>query len=178
MAFKNLLDKLKDAKDVMSEPTEYDDLDTSGYSPTQQMGAQGLTKTLRAVGAVTPDPIEIETPDGQKILFDPTIMGGLKTVGNLAKLAKMKAPLQSNEAIQGLASQYSKAKGLTNERMPAVQVDETRAKLLADAFENMKHDPTNPEVKKAYDALIRETKDQYQTIKKTGFNPIKITPEM
>lgn len=66
MAFKNIIEKLKDAKSIVSEPTEYDDLDTSGYSPTQQMGAQGLTKTLRAVGAMTPDPVEIETPDGKK----------------------------------------------------------------------------------------------------------------
>jgi hypothetical protein len=49
-----------------------------------------------------------------------------------------------------------------------VKVDPERAKRVADAYENMKDDPTNPQVKASYDAMIKETLDQWQAIKKTG----------
>lgn len=49
-----------------------------------------------------------------------------------------------------------------------VQVDEDRAKRIAQAYEDMKHDPQDPEVKAAYDAMISETLAQWQAIKATG----------
>lgn len=48
------------------------------------------------------------------------------------------------------------------------RVDPARGKRIADAFDEMKHDPTNPEVAAAYDALAKETIAQWQTIKQTG----------
>jgi hypothetical protein len=48
------------------------------------------------------------------------------------------------------------------------KVDPARAKRIADAYDNMVHDPSNPEVKKAYDAMAKETMDQYQAIKDSG----------
>lgn len=40
-----------------------------------------------------------------------------------------------------------------------------QAKIAA-AYEAMKHDPTNPDVIKAYDALIKETEDQFEDLQK------------
>lgn len=48
------------------------------------------------------------------------------------------------------------------------KVDPVRAKRIADAFDAMKHDPENPEVRAAYQALIVETVAQWQAIKATG----------
>lgn len=48
------------------------------------------------------------------------------------------------------------------------KVNPERAKRIADAFEQMKHDPQNPEVKAAYDAMAKETLAQYQAILDSG----------
>jgi len=48
------------------------------------------------------------------------------------------------------------------------KVDEARAKRIAQAFEDMKHDPADPQVAAAYRAMIDETLAQWQAIKDTG----------
>lgn len=48
------------------------------------------------------------------------------------------------------------------------RVDVNRATRIAQAFEDMKHDPNNPDVKAAYQALADETLAQWQAIKATG----------
>ena len=45
---------------------------------------------------------------------------------------------------------------------------EGRAKLIAAAYDMMPHDPSNPLVKRAYDAMIQETMDQYDVLKSSG----------
>jgi ADP-Ribosyltransferase in polyvalent proteins len=48
------------------------------------------------------------------------------------------------------------------------KIDAAFSKRLADAYEAMKSNPSGPEVKAAYDAMIAETLAQWQEIKKTG----------
>ena len=48
--------------------------------------------------------------------------------------------------------------------------DATRAKLIAAAYEKMKNNPTDPDVKKSYDALIEETLAQYKLLENKGIN--------
>lgn len=48
------------------------------------------------------------------------------------------------------------------------EFDEANARRIADAYDAMKHDPSDPRVKRAYDALIDETMDQYRALKDTG----------
>lgn len=48
-------------------------------------------------------------------------------------------------------------------------LDEARAKRIADAYEKMKHNPNDPEVKAAYEALAKETLDQYKDFLDAGF---------
>ena len=50
-----------------------------------------------------------------------------------------------------------------------VKVDPHRAKRIAQAYEEMKHDPHHPLVKAAYEALAHETMAQYHHAKKHGF---------
>ncbi len=59
-----------------------------------------------------------------------------------------------------------------------VTADPQRGARIAAAFEQMKHDPSNPEVKQAYDALINETMAQYQQVKKMGIQIEPIQPGM
>jgi len=49
-----------------------------------------------------------------------------------------------------------------------VKVDKERATRIAQAFEEMKHDPSDPLVKEAYAKMIDETLAQYQVIKESG----------
>ena len=48
--------------------------------------------------------------------------------------------------------------------------DTDRARLIAAAYEDMKHDPTNPEVLAAYSAMIDETMAQYKALEDLGIN--------
>lgn len=56
------------------------------------------------------------------------------------------------------------------------KVDVARAKRIAEAYEAMKHDPENPEVKAAYAAMVAETNAQWQVIKATGLKVEFIKP--
>lgn len=51
-----------------------------------------------------------------------------------------------------------------------VEVDEPRAKKIADAYDDMKHDPNDPLVRESYQAMIDETMAQYQTMVDSGIN--------
>lgn len=48
------------------------------------------------------------------------------------------------------------------------KVDRERATRIADAFEKMVHEPTNPKVFAAYNKMIEETIDQFRFIEETG----------
>ena len=50
------------------------------------------------------------------------------------------------------------------------QLDEANSKMIADAYENLVDDPTNPEVKAAYEALADEIGLQYESILERGYN--------
>jgi len=70
---------------------------------------------------------------------------------------------------QEVAKKYTKAAGIEyNPPTDYVKVNEARAKRIAQAFDEMKHDPQNPEVKAAYAALVKETTDQYQAVVDSG----------
>jgi hypothetical protein len=49
-------------------------------------------------------------------------------------------------------------------------LDTEKAKRISDAFAAMKNDPNNPEVKAAYEALAKETLDQYQSFIDAGYS--------
>lgn len=49
------------------------------------------------------------------------------------------------------------------------KLDEARAKRISDAFVAMKNNPSNPKVKAAYEALAKETLDQYQDFLDAGY---------
>lgn len=67
------------------------------------------------------------------------------------------------------ARRYAERSGLAhNPPTVYVKVDPERAARIAAAFDAMPHDPQNPDVKAAYDAMIRETLAQWEAIKETG----------
>lgn len=56
------------------------------------------------------------------------------------------------------------------------QVDPERARRIAMEYERMAHAPNHPEVRRAYDAMIRETWQQYLAAKAAGLNVDFIPP--
>ena len=90
------------------------------------------------------------------------------------------APLEDAPSVKGfsgpdpsiveVAEQYAKENGLEHNRQREyVQVDEDRARRIANEYENMKHDPQDPKVKAAYDDLIKQTTAQYHALEKAGY---------
>lgn len=89
-------------------------------------------------------------------------------------------PLEGAPTIQGatgpnpqlvaVAEQYAKDNGIDLKRQGEyVEVDEDRAKRIADAYEQMANEPQNPKVKEAYQNLIKQTKAQYEALVKAGY---------
>lgn len=73
------------------------------------------------------------------------------------------------EPARKSAESYAKSVGI-DYKPPTdyVKVDASRAKRIAQAFEDLKHDPDNPQVRAAYQALSKETIAQYEAMLKTG----------
>ena len=73
------------------------------------------------------------------------------------------------EPAEAAARKYMAERGLPY-APPSVyaKVDPDRAKRIADAYDALKHDPQDPEVKAAFAALARETVDQYRVVMESG----------
>jgi len=82
-----------------------------------------------------------------------------------------------NARIADAAEAYMKAAGLPYDPPKTYQkVDSERATKIAQAFEDMKHDPNDPAVKASYEAMARETLAQWQALKATGLQVEWIKP--
>lgn len=115
------------------------------------------------------------------------IRGGTATLPDSESFLERGKPLEGlpknspgpTQEIRDLAENYISQKGL---KVPPqntyLKADPTRGKAIAEVFESMPHDPNNPQVKKAYDALINETMDQWNLIKKSGVKVEMIKPGM
>lgn len=69
-----------------------------------------------------------------------------------------------------IAEEYAKRNGIPYKRQASyVEVDEDRAKRIAQAYEDMPHAPQDPAVKEAYADLIRQTRAQYDALIDDGY---------
>jgi hypothetical protein len=59
-----------------------------------------------------------------------------------------------------------------------VKLNPEHGKKIAQAYQDMKHDPDHPEVQKAYSALIDETKQQFNDMMNKGLKISRIEPGM
>jgi hypothetical protein len=75
-----------------------------------------------------------------------------------------------DEQLVSVAEKYAAENGIDLKRQGEyVEVDEERAKRIADAYEEMENNPQDPRVKKAYAEMIRQTKAQYQALVDAGY---------
>lgn len=74
-----------------------------------------------------------------------------------------------HKKAEKVARDYMKSAGLEyNPPNTYANVNVERAERIATAFDAMKHDPQNPEVKAAYAALVKETTAQYKAVVDSG----------
>jgi hypothetical protein len=87
-------------------------------------------------------------------------------------LSKVSSNKEQKNAVQQAAENYAKSKGIKLKDLEKVKINPEVSKKIAAAFDSLPDNPDDPAVKKAYDALINETLEQYQEIKKTGLKVI------
>jgi hypothetical protein len=79
-------------------------------------------------------------------------------------------PFGTDQRIVDIAGRYMADKGITYQPQRIyAPLDVDRATRLANAFEKMKHTPTDKKTQKAYKALAKETQDQYEALLKAGY---------
>jgi len=77
-----------------------------------------------------------------------------------------------NVELMGIADTYGRKSKIPHQPLTQYQAINTdRSTRVAQAYEEMKHDPLNPDVKEAYTALATETKDQYSALLEAGYTP-------
>jgi hypothetical protein len=86
----------------------------------------------------------------------------------------------SNKKTQNLADEYMKrvsGKSLLHPKL-TFNVSPQRGVKPAESYEQMKQEPNEPKARRAYDALLNETIDQWNQIKKTGLKMSAPTSDM
>lgn len=136
----------------------------SFFGPSEREGLEALTKAGSGYKGVPGKPATVKLPG----------------IGEVE--AK---PLPS---IESAAEDYMKRLGRPGEHTIDAfpPLDEDFARRVAGAYGEMKHAPTDPEVRRAYDALAQETLDQLEAAKQAGIDfsfirgedPYKSSPGM
>lgn len=163
--FKTILDEIYNSE-TQATKRLLEDLDSLGKT------ANDTTTTTKATGAVSGGvrgdagvlPADIRT--GAQAAetareADGSLKGLPRKVGGFT--------YAHHAPAEEVAKRYMERTGREYVRPNTFQkVDEDRARRIAQAYEDMKHDPTNPVVKASYDALAKETMDQYDELVKEG----------
>ena len=77
-----------------------------------------------------------------------------------------------NPEVEAAALDYSQRSGIPyNPVSRYTEINEDLARQTAKEYDLMNHDPQNPEVKRSFDALKRETLDQFESIIARGIKP-------
>lgn len=143
---------------------------------------KSVERSKRAFGGSVRDRFHraVEYARGGRAEIDDKLLGMLKRPGSgyvppKNKPGTVKIPGMGEvearpiEAIEQSAQKYTKQHGRhhDNEFSP---FNEDFARKVAEAFERMEHNPNDPKVKRAYDALIDETLAQYHAARDTGID--------
>lgn len=138
---------------------------------TLGVGGVGI-KALNKVGAATPARAAAETYMLRDRLATPSgYVGplGRPSIVDIPDAGRFEARPISE--IENAAREYMDARGMDSSPLREyAPVDPARAELIASAYDMMQHDPSNPMVRRAYDAMIQETMDQYGKLRDAGID--------
>lgn len=149
----------------------------AGYGTTPEAGEKWKRRQIDS-----PSRLAYFMPAGGEKLYEQTAEQsgrrgdrgeGRYSSGNLAPLAgapQVKGASGPDQSLVGVAEQYAKDNGINLRRQSEyVEVDEDRARRIAQAYDEMPHAPQDPAVREAYQDLIRQTTDQYRALDSAGY---------
>ena len=121
------------------------------------------------------------SPRPDKVAFRPSAQGdGARRDGRAGDQGGINSPLEGAPSFKGasgpdpqlvqVAKRYAESKGIPFGRQSVyADVDPVFGKSVADAYEAMRDDPSNPDVIEAYQDLIQQVKDQYNALSDEGY---------
>jgi len=149
----------------------------AGIVPTAKLAAKGggllgrealrqMNQGTGILSKITPDPrMNILPPEK----YIGKTLEGMPTNINMGN--GIIEQFGTDQRIVDIAKQYSADKGLPYlEQSIYASVDPVRGKKIADAYEKMLNNPADLKVKNSYNALIKETQDQYEALRNAGYN--------
>jgi hypothetical protein len=102
---------------------------------------------------------------------------GLAGMPSLVDVGGKPVMFGPNPMVRTAAANYAEAAGIPYHPPTTYEpITPTRGRLIAKAFDEMEHNPDDPATKASYDALIRETKAQYDAIRRTGLKVEFVKP--
>lgn len=171
--FRNMdLDKSDLTETIQSLPKDdrgryiYNDKPYDSASLTEQLvkdgGYKGYTTNNSMLGdvAVAFDPVRVYPPNELPLAGAPTKI----RIGDAVR------EFGPDPAIRQEAARYAQEAGI--DYRPATYfapIDEEFSSGVARAYDQMRHDPFDPEVQEAYGALSKEVADQYRGLKNAGY---------
>ena len=163
------LQDLKTKQNAVQKQTADESLLRTGES---QLGLQQVVEGDQGPQVTTTGTQETITPQGTQEIKTQIQQNGeqttIPTAGPIAGNRLFNKPLtKAKEVANGY---YQRIFGTERPSFAGTRIlDEARAKRIADAYESMKDDPNNLEVRAAYDAMSKETLDQYKDFVDAGF---------
>lgn len=107
---------------------------------------------------------------GQR-LIQGAMPGGAANKPNTVRIGGDRFQARPIAEIEEASRSYAQQMGLPDPTIDGfAPFDEDRASAIADAFEMMAHDPSNPAVRRSYDAMIDETMGQYEALRDAGID--------
>lgn len=143
-----------------------------------QLGHHGNQKAIFDLQSMSEIPLTAETQQEltTKAANTPSLLEPFSMLGQVpTEYSQSALETPQRLSVEDVANGYAAKKGLPNPTPhSAVKVNKEFAKNVAAAYEAMQHNPNDPAVKKAYDALRSEVSDQFEHITKEG--GLKVTP--
>jgi hypothetical protein len=101
----------------------------------------------------------------------------LSQIGHMPQSLAM-APIAKKGAAE-LVELYTSKAGLPQSNAgKLLSLDKTRASRIAEEYEKLQHNPADPAVQSAYNALVNETLEQFKVLKESGLKIKRIKPGM
>lgn len=131
-----------------------------------------VTSTLER-GGLPAEMVKAMGTNTQSAMLPPAKFVGKPLEGLLSKVDVGGGRIEefgTDQRLVDIAKDITEKKGLVySPQLKYAEVDPARAKRLADAYDKMENNPSNKAVKKSYDAMIEETLEQYETLRKKGY---------
>jgi len=146
------IDRANSAKDQLYQATEEEGI---GYGPKTKALAKLMAEGYNVGGILAPKRFIGKPLEGLPAAVD--VGGKLEQFGTDQRLVDIaKRYMADKGSVYAPLTKYS-------------QIDPNRANKLAEAYQTMANNPNDPNVKKAYAALIDETMGQYEALRNKGY---------